>query len=479
MKCRIWSVLALIFICSACRTTQTNAPAPAAAPASAAFPKQLSTINIPVALNLKELENKINREFKGVLYDDNSYENNNNDNLMLRVTKLDNFSISGSGDQFLINAPIEIYVKGRMKKDLFNIFDRSFGVDQSKDATFRMNVKVKTRLNLTPDWDVKTISETGFDWREKPYLEIGPVRIPIGSVIEGVVNGQISEINKRLDLEISRNIRIKPLIEQYWRDMQQPVLVNETYKSYLQIIPEEVFLSPLRSNGQQLLINVGIKTQLNLYTGSVPLHESYKPLPKLRPDQKPDSTFSLFMSGDITYDYATELVRREFLNKTFSFENNKQVVTITDLKVFGSDNKLALMIGMNGSTKQGLFRKKFKGTVYALGVPVYDEKTQTLSVKDFDFDLKSKDVLVGAAEWIFKGTLKKSIESKLSYSMKAELDAARKLAQDAMTNTDINKNVRLNGKLVSLQPAGIYVGEKSVQVYMKASGDLQVTLKNY
>ena len=79
----------------------------------------LSTINLPISVNCLSLENNINKQFTGVLYNDESFENNNNDNLIVKISKLADFKISGKGDKISITAPIEIYVKGRLKKDFF------------------------------------------------------------------------------------------------------------------------------------------------------------------------------------------------------------------------------------------------------------------------------------------------------------------------------------------------------------------------
>lgn len=462
---------------TSCRTTRTDAPMPEKGVIKP-FPKELSTINIPVRINLKELENKINQLYQGVLYEDNSFENNDNDNLILKITKLDNFTITGLGDQFQINAPIEIYVKGRVKKDFFSLFDQNVGIDQSKDARFKINIKIKSKISITPEWDINTISQAGFEWRERPYLEVGPIKIPIGKLIESAVNSKIKEINQRLDSEISRNVKIKSIIEKYWNEIQDPILVNETYSSYLQVIPESLALAPLSSDGKNITLNIGIKTQLNLMSGNKPIVEKIVPLPKLNTSPKNDSTFNLFFGGEITYTYATELAQKEFLQKTFEFENGKQKVTITDLQVFGNGDRLGMMIGVNGSTKQGIIRKKFKGQVFALGIPVYDAKTQTVYIRDFDFDMKSKDVLLNTAEWLFKGSLKKQIESRLNYSLKSDLEYSKKMAQDALTQTIIQQ-VKLNGKIQSLEPVGIYVGEKSLKVVMKATGNLSVRLQNF
>lgn len=467
-------ILSVIFLFSvnACKVKTAEAPAPTKTVVKEVN-RPLSTINIPISLNIKDLENAINKQFQGILYNDDSFENNDNDNLLLKVTKIDAFQLSASGDKIKIVAPLEVYVKGRLKKDFFSLFDQDFGVDKSKDATFRLNVIVNTKITVNQDWDIITKSEAGFQWRERPYLDLGPIKIPIGSLIESVVNNQISDINKKLDQEITKNIKIKPIATQLWNQLQTPIVVSESYQTYLKIVPEFISMSTVTSDGKKLDVNLGFRSDISLLSGSKPEAVELKPLPKLQQQTRADSTFNLYFAATMSYAYATELAKKEFVGKTLKFDNETQIITINDLSFFNNGNKLGMMINMNGSFKNGFFKKKFKGTIYALGTPVYNDSTQILSIKDFDFDIKTKDALVGTAEWLLKGSFKKSIAAKLKYSMKNEIEMAQKTADDALKNAKI-PNIKLSGKVEKITPYGISLSDNGVQVIIQSTGDLKV-----
>ncbi len=477
MKINFIALLFCVVLFGACKTTQTNAPKPDTGK-NKQIPVYYSTINLPVRVSLTEIEKKINQQFTGVLYDDPSYENNNNDNLIVKITKLDHFSITGMNEYFMINAPLDIYVKGRVKKDLFSFFNQDIGIDQAKDARFRINIKVKSKIGIRPDWEVHTISEVGFEWRERPYLEIGPVKFPIGTIIEKIVNNQMVEINKRIDAEINKNIKIKPLIENYWASLQMPVQVSETYKSYLQIIPESIALAPIQSDQNHLTINLSLKSQLNLISGGRPVVTKTVPLPKLSSLTKTDSSFNLCFVAEIPYAYATELAKQAFLNKTFSFEEGKQIVTVKDIEIYGNGDRLGMRLSLDALAKKGIFKKKFKGDVYALGVPVYDANTQIVSISGFDFDVKSKDVLVGTAEWLFKGNFRKQIENQLRYSLKEDIQRSTRVANDALNNTPID-NMYLQGDVKKIEPVGVFVDAQSLKVMLRTIGDLKVQIRGF
>ena len=73
------ALLAFALILNGCGTQKTVAIKPELGVAKkSTIP--LSTINLPISINCLSLENNINKQFAGVLYNDESFENNNNDN---------------------------------------------------------------------------------------------------------------------------------------------------------------------------------------------------------------------------------------------------------------------------------------------------------------------------------------------------------------------------------------------------------------
>lgn len=477
MKHKILLISLLAFFLSACKVKNVDAPKPDIG-TTKLMTRPLSNINLPISIQIADLEQSINKQFNGVLYNDDSYENNDNDNLILRVSKISTIKISSTGDKININAPLEIYVKGRLKKDFFSLFDQNVGIDQSKDALFRVNISVSSKVSIDQSWNVITKSETGFQWRERPYLELGPVKIPIGSIIESTINSQVAKINEKLDAEITRLVKIKPYAEQYWNMIQNPITVSEVYKSYLSIRPEFISVSSIKSDGKRMYFYLGMRSDISINSGETPKNISYKPLPKLQQQQKNDSTFNIYVGASIAFKDATELAKKEYAGKTLNFDNNKQIVTINDIEIYSNGDKIGVMLNINGMVKDGLFKKKFKGIVYANGLPSYDEKSQTLFIKDFDFDVKSKDVLIGTAEWLFKGSFRKQIENSLKYPLSSELARAKATAQKSIDDLKFEK-FSLTGKIDKFEPFGVQIIDDRMEVVIQAKGNLNFQLKSF
>ena len=50
--------------------------------------KHLSVLNLPIEMPVSELETQINAQLKGLIYEDDSYEDNGGDNLKAKVWKI-------------------------------------------------------------------------------------------------------------------------------------------------------------------------------------------------------------------------------------------------------------------------------------------------------------------------------------------------------------------------------------------------------
>ena len=477
MKYKILIISSFVAFLMGCKVKNVDAPKPTVSQAKYT-PRPLSNINLPISIQIIDLENSLNKQFNGVLYNDESFENNNNDNLILKVSKIGNIKISSISDKINISVPLEIYAKGRIKKDFFSMFDQNVGIDQSKDALFRITVNISSKITVDQNWNIITKSELAFQWKERPYIELGPVKLPIGSLIESVVNSQIKKINEQLDSEISRLVKIKPYAEQYWTLIQKPIILSDVIKSYLLIRPEIISISSIKSDNKRIQFYLGMKSDLSIQSGDAPAVNTIKPLPKLQTQQKSDSLFNLYVGAAMTFKDATEIARKEYVGKTLNFENGKQIVSINDIEIYNSGDKLGMKLDINGVVKDGLFKKKFKGVVYAQGSPVYDEKTQTLFVKDFDFDVKSKDVLIGTAEWLFKGTFRKQIENSLKYPLSAELERAKNSAQKSLDDLKFDK-FKLQGKIEKFEPFGVQIIDDRMEVIIQAKGNLNFQLKSF
>src|SRR5436190_65308 len=104
------SVLLIFAFLTSCKTIKTQAPSAVYEPVI--VKPELSSINIPLEIQTKKLETIINSYLVGTLYEDN---NINDDDLVLKVSKLSNISLEVVGEEFRFKVPLRVWIKAGFK----------------------------------------------------------------------------------------------------------------------------------------------------------------------------------------------------------------------------------------------------------------------------------------------------------------------------------------------------------------------------
>ena len=427
---------------------------------------------------MKEIENRLNAQYSGIIYDDNDYENNGGDNLLIKITKTDTFRIRLQQDVVFIEAPINVWVKGRLKKTLLSLpgFTNDVGIEKYQDASFNLTIRAKSKIGIGPDWQLKTQTEGSFSWNDKPSFDIAGIKIPIGSFVESKVNDQIKAMSGKFDQEIAKSFNLKSMIEPYWRDIQTPRKVNEQYNAWLMMNPDGIGMAPIRTDKDNVYLNIGIRSVVEVVSGVQPKPGKPKALPRLKLDQPIDSSFNIFLHTTLAHTLTTKMVQDQFNGKTFEFENGKHKITLEDIGITGGGDRFIVRVKFNGKVAKGLFGQRVKGQVFFSGKPVYDSLSKTISIKDVDFDLESRNFFAKSATWIFKGKILSQLQEKLVFPVSDQLENARKLAEDALNNTSFSDKMKTYGKLNRLIPSDIQMTEDAIQMTINAMGYLGVRI---
>ena len=108
MKHFLW-LFSLLLILNSCKTFKVTAPVKF----EAAVQNNLksSTIAVPIVIDIKDLEVKINKELVGLIYEDKSFEDNNNDNMKVSAWKRDNFRIQLNGNEIEYHIPLKLSIQ--------------------------------------------------------------------------------------------------------------------------------------------------------------------------------------------------------------------------------------------------------------------------------------------------------------------------------------------------------------------------------
>ncbi|WP_370583229.1 DUF4403 family protein [Pontibacter sp. FD36] len=467
-------VLSSLLAFQACSSTaRLNTTAPAATVSNApVYKPKLSSVSIPVSIPLAAIEDKINEEIQSALYKD---DNLNDDNLMVTVLKKGRMTIRADKDKLYFSVPLQVHAKGRWQWEPCKACP-SFS--KTEATSFDMVVKTESRFGLTDDYKVNTITSGNFEWGDtKPYINLGPLKIGLARFIEPAMKQQMSTIARQLDKEIQSRLNLRQYVADTWVQLQQPVKLDDNLNAWLTVNPQEVRMAPLYAHNGSLHTRIGISSFIQVSTDGKPQTKVNKNLPRLIIDSRMSDDIQIGLTATVPYAHASSLMQQQVANQTYTFDEGKSQLTVKDAAITPSGEQLVLMLDVDGKTKAGLFTKKLVGKLYLRGTPYYDAQTASIRLRDVDYDLDTRDMLLNTANWLAKNKFKEMIQSQVNIPVQSQLTDVRNMLQQTLNQSGrLHESVLLRGAVSELALENIYLSPSGIQAVVNARGSLTATI---
>jgi hypothetical protein len=458
-------LLLSILLLNGCKTSAPTGPTEAYKHSANNYPKSLSYFNLPLEISLTKIEGQINKELKGLLYEENTLDSKNSEKHHIKIWKKGDVELTAVDEDIFVKVPLRIWAKGALNLEKFGI-----NSEASKDVDFETNLLFKTRLEISDDWTFKTNSKpNGIEWVKKPTLSLGFFNVPIASLLEPMILSKQKEIAAELDSRIGGDYNVKDLAKKAWLQMQDPILLNQEMEAWLKIDPMDLAIKPFKGNGKDIGAIISLNGHTETIIGKKPEAKMVNGLPKLKISNAsaPSDLFEISIPTEISHEKATQLAKDELLNKTFYFKNGKKKVTITDLHMYGHHENIVIKAGLKGD---------LNGVIFLKGEPYYNEEEQSISLKNLDFDLDTKNKLHKTASWLLHGKFAKEMEKSLKVPVEKEMTEAKKLISSNISNRYLMKGVKIEGKLLSFMPEEFYITSESFITVLKAKGKAKVVV---
>ncbi len=427
----------------------------------------LSTITLPVSISVAALEERLNQEMKEVLYLDNNLED---DDLMVKVTKTGPINMRAESSKLYTEVPLRIWAKGRWQ---WNACEFCKKLQKTEETEFEMTVRTETRLQILPDYVLKSYSSGDFSWGErKPTFSLGPLKINLAPFIEPRLKAQLNPMLQQLDQELQKRVPLKTYLSQAWSQLQAPVLINSQYNAWLAMEPRAVKLTPIELQKDVLSLQIGIEALVRVLPGQKPAPSKPVALPAFTAVRNLPPVAQLNVSSDVSYGYLTQVLQKELKGQSFSFENGKHQLTVHDIVVTGKGTQLLLALDVSGQSKAGFITKKLNGKVWLQGTPYYDAASQEIKVRDLSYTLQTRDQLVKTANWLLQNKFRTQVEQQMTFPVKGQLTTVRQALQTGLKETQLQDKLVLRGSNFTLEPDTMFVTENGLRAHFLATGQL-------
>ncbi|MCB9303934.1 MAG: DUF4403 family protein [Lewinellaceae bacterium] len=439
----------LLILMSACKTSQPVRPTEQY---EALFEERSSTLNLPVDINVRDLEHSLNQQLQGVLYEDKDIRDG--DKMMIRAEKREDIRLAVDSNLIKYRVPLSLWIK----------YD--LGISKV-EAEGEIALRFKTAFNLSRDWNITTLTEIeGYDWLQKPRLKMGMVNLPIGFIADLVLKNSKSVITRNVDQTIREQFNLREMVQDAWKQMFKPILVSEEYHTWLTVNPQLIGMTPLQMKGNKIAGTIFVESLPRVRIGQQPMEITPPPLPSLQIKEATGDDFNLHLNTEITFEEAERLAKSQMVGETFS--QGKRSVSIEDIELYGQGNKIVVNTVLKGS---------YNGSIYLVGKPVYNPRRNTIDVESLDYTLDTRNFLVRSAGWLLKSTIKNKLEDNLNFLLDYNLKEMQAQFQEQLHNYKISENVTLDGELRELGIQNAYLSQESIIVDLALKGKLYISVR--
>jgi hypothetical protein len=454
-------LLTIALVLSSCKSSQLSIEKPTENYLQPTVQNKVSTIGMSLDLNVQDLEASVNNYLKNIIYEDNNIKD---DNLMLKVWKQQNIHITINGNKINCTIPLKVWAQTGFKKTILGAT-----LQQYYQANGAITIDLSTSYQLQNNWQINTNTNiTNYVWNQEPTIKVAGYAMPIAAIANITINALRKKINKAIDDAIIKNMDVKKMMTNVWQQTQQPMQVNKEYNVWLKVTPENILSTPMVAKNNHVYFNLGMNAIIETSVGK-PLESNkqivlpdYQYVSSIKPD------FSINTNVNVNFDKLSEIAAKQIVGRTFD-EGNKHI-TIDKLNFFGHDGSLVVETHVKGTAT---------GTVYCIGKLNFDNETQTLSISDFDFDVKTKNALVKTANWLMHKRFLKMIEPYLTISLKNEIGQIVKSTNEMLGNYTIMKGITINGKLENVSFDNISINSSSIVISGSLNGNLKMTINQF
>ncbi|POF27699.1 uncharacterized protein DUF4403 [Roseibium marinum] len=469
--------------------------------------EKTSNISVPIRINLKAVENKINAELpqrlaeinepgrlcvpakwlktkgipkcsmKGIkIYckdtwikikttpdihcDVNGWVNRNG-----------NVGLSGSGQTLQISVPIASSVSAK-----------AAGISETADA--KATIFATITPDITPEWNVSAVVTPDMRWDQRPTLKLfGIIKITIGSKVEPKLREKMNEFAATVPQMLS-DLKIRSKVEEAWVNIQAPIQISKSPATYLIFRPRSVGFSGISIENNIMNAQVSIAGSTEVVIGDKPDIEPV-PLQPLQKIPQSDGVFSFSVPTFVTFDEIERTAKSQFpdgFSTELDDEKLNGTLLINNLKAGRlQDGKLSLTIDVDYDNRSNFVRWidifdwfDTTGKITFAAVPRIDAEKDVVFVDGLEVDSDTNNNLVDALVDISRlPILRKFISDAAKYNYSGDLQQGISTANEAM-NVQLEDGIRITGTLTAADMEQISVLENGLSMSATAGGTVSI-----
>lgn len=282
------------------------------------------------------------------------------------------------------------------------------------------------------------------------------------SVMDGLWD-ELTAAQRSMEAQYGK-IDLRPRIISAWSMMNRPIALGQY--GWLMIRPLGFRVNRLNAVGDSIELSVGLRAR-PVVVNTVPMaYMTNVPDDWDRPGNA--EGFRIRMDVLLRHDSLSQVLNRTLMPMEIKPEKGpfRKNVRIDSLWIeTGEGNKLQCRLYLSG---------KYAGQLLMTGEPVWDTASGVLKLKDIDYDLKTKHLILGTAAKWFDRPIRQWLEKKFQFGLTEMLAEKRKWMETQLNSTDM-KPLTCRGTLDKLEWQGWESQSQSLLIRLGVEGRMQCT----
>jgi len=428
------------------------------------FRQDTSFLSTPVIIPAKVLHEKINAAVKHDILSDDNFDNiskitGRKDHIKLDVNRIGDIDITWKDNVATCEVPLLLLIEREI------LSEKLISTPFSMKAALKLRVVFDITLNITEDWKLKSSTKfRNFEWLSDARAFGG--LISVKKPIQNRIMKHIPFIEPAIDSQIYARVHLDRAIRKIWCNMQRPIALNKEHRLvWLQIQPLRFDIGPIRTEGNNLVIPGRMHAFTKTLVGENPAYQVDSILPPARKFANlPDSVF-VYMLARIPYQHLKNVILNQVGRKPMSLEGRN--LTLSNIEIWGCGDKMVVHLSVAGDVN---------GEIYMQGIPSYERDSQ-LVIRQFDFDIDTRETLLSGADWLLHDTFRKQIQDLLTLPLQQQIVNMPSRIEANIESGRIGDRVDLDIESWKFTPKRIVMQEDHLAVLITSQGKVQLVLE--
>ncbi|MEO1514148.1 MAG: DUF4403 family protein [Bacteroidota bacterium] len=420
-------------------------------------PLPTSILNVPIAIDLVDLEELINNQLKGLIYEDNDMEDNGGDKLMAKVEKNGTINVQLEGQEVKYFVPLKIWIK------------KGIG-PTSIEAEGDINLRFFTQFDIGEDWGVSSQTKVeGFEWEKKPVIKLGLFDMPVERIASSILKKSYQRIADRIDQKIQQNFNLRLWVRKAWQLLQHPILLSAEHSFWLRILPKSIQMTPIKNQGEKIHSTLSVSAQLEVKAGVQPSSIALPAMPSYQLTKEAEKDCAVHLKVLVDYEYASQMTQKFAAKRSFGPPGKTVQVDQLTIRPEG-DQHLAVDVTTEGA---------YKGHIEVKARPELQREQGLMVVHPTDFQLIGANIVMRGIGRLLKGVILEQIEEYLRFPLAERLDMVKTQLNQRLESFELASEVLLKGELEELSIQDFHILSEGLQVRVQSQGAINIEVSGF